>query len=80
MIQHRRKNDINVSDIVKAIDSVSELKCGFQVIKTGNTLAVMTIPMQLSNDSETIIKLANDVSPNYYLLPYYLTNFKRIME
>ena len=47
-------------DIFKAIESVSELRCGFQLINLNNTQVVVTIPLQISNDTEMIIKLANE--------------------
>ena len=56
----RNKNDISNMDISKAIESVSELKCGFQLINLNNTQAVVTIPLQISNDTELIIKLASE--------------------
>jgi ESCRT-II complex subunit VPS22 len=60
LISHRKSNDISNMDIEKAIESVSELKCGFQIIDIKNSKAVMTIPMQLSNDTNIIIELASE--------------------
>lgn len=59
LIHHRKSNDITILDIEKAIESVSELKCGFQIIDIKNSKAVMTVPMQLSNDTNVIIELAS---------------------
>ena len=47
-------------DISKAIESVSELKCGFQIVNLNNTQVIVTIPLQISSDTELIIKLANE--------------------
>ena len=47
-------------DISKAIESVSELKCGFQIVNLNNTQVIVSIPLQISSDTELIIKLANE--------------------
>jgi len=60
LISHRKSNDISNLDIQKAVESVSDLKCGFQIIDLKNTQAVITIPMQLSNDSNKLIELASE--------------------
>jgi len=60
LIMHRKSKDISNMDIEKAIESVSELKCGFQIIDIKNSKAVMTLPMQLSNDTNVIIELASE--------------------
>ena len=60
LANHRKKDDISIMDIEKAISSVSELKCGFQIVKLSNSKrAVMTIPMQMSNETNIILELAN---------------------
>lgn len=44
-----------------AIESVKELKCGFELINLkNNKKAVVTIPMQLSNTTNILIELANE--------------------
>jgi ESCRT-II complex subunit VPS22 len=60
LISHRKANDISVTDIEKAIESVSELKCGFQIVNLKNSRAVMTIPMHLSNETNVIIEIASE--------------------
>jgi ESCRT-II complex subunit VPS22 len=60
LISHRKSNDISNLDIQKAVESVSDLKCGFQIIDLKYTQAVLTIPMQLSNDTNKLIELANE--------------------
>jgi ESCRT-II complex subunit VPS22 len=60
LVAHRKKDDISLMDIQKAIESVSELKCGFLIIDLKNTKAVMTLPMQLSNDTNIIMNLASE--------------------
>ncbi len=47
-------------DIVKAVESVSELKCGFKVIELKNTQCIMTIPMAMSNDTNILIEFASE--------------------
>lgn len=57
----RKKEDITDIDIEKAIESVAELKCGFQIIKlSNNKKAVVTIPLTISNDTNLIIQIANE--------------------
>lgn len=56
----RKKSDISLLDIQKAIESVSELKCGFQIINLKSTQAIMTIPLQLSSDTNNLIELAGE--------------------
>jgi len=60
LISHRKTDDISVTDIEKAIESVSELKCGFQIVDLKNTRAVMTIPMHLSNETNLIMEIASE--------------------
>jgi ESCRT-II complex subunit VPS22 len=60
LISHRKVNDISVTDIEKAIESVSELKCGFQIVNLKNSRAVMTIPMHLSNETNILIQIASE--------------------
>lgn len=61
LVKSRKKDDITELDIEKAIESVSELKCGFQVINISRTQkAVMTIPMNISNETNELIALANE--------------------
>ena len=48
-------------DICKAIESVKELKCGFELINLRNgKKAVVTIPMQMSNTTNLLIEFANE--------------------
>lgn len=75
----RNKNDLSNMDISKAIQSVSELKCGFQLIKLNDTQVVVTIPLQISNDTEIIIKLASENKGVLgYTYFYEKTNYPRI--
>jgi ESCRT-II complex subunit VPS22 len=60
LISHRKSNDISVTDIEKAIESVTELKCGFQIVNLKNSRAVMTIPMQLSNETNVLMQIASE--------------------
>jgi ESCRT-II complex subunit VPS22 len=57
---HRKSNDISNLDIEKAVESVSELKCGFQIIDLKDSKAILTIPMQLSNDTNVLISIASE--------------------
>lgn len=71
LVKQRKKDDINEIDIQKAIESVSELKCGFQMVnlskdKNGKK-AVMTIPFNISSETNELIQLANE---NNGLLSY----------
>ena len=60
LVEHRKSEDITILDIEKAIQSVSELKCGFQIIDVKGGKVVMTVPMQLSNDTNVIIDVASE--------------------
>lgn len=60
LTNHRKSNDLSTLDIEKAVQSVSELKCGFQVIDIKGGKAVITIPMSLSNDNNLLINLASE--------------------
>ncbi len=75
----RNKNDLSNMDISKAIQSVSELKCGFQLIELHDSQVVVTIPLQISNDTEIIIKLASENKGVLgYTYFYEKTNYSRI--
>ncbi len=60
LINHRKASDISITDIEKAIESVSELKCGFQIINLKSSRAVMTIPMHLSNETNVLMQVASE--------------------
>jgi ESCRT-II complex subunit VPS22 len=62
LVKHRKSNDLSNLDIEKAVQSVSELKCGFQIIDIKGGKAVLTIPMSLSNDTNMIINLASELN------------------
>ena len=47
-------------DIEKAIESVSELKCGFQIVTVKNSKAVVTVPMEKNETVDDIIKMASE--------------------
>ncbi len=83
----RKKDDISDLDIIKSIESVSELKCGFQVIDlSNNKKAVMTIPITISNDVNIVMQVAleNKGYITYYLfskrLSYNNEAFEAIMK
>ncbi|MCQ2818403.1 MAG: EAP30/Vps36 family vacuolar-sorting protein [archaeon] len=52
--------DVSIMDIEKAIESVSDLKCGFQIVNIKNSKAVVTIPMEKSSIMDDIIELASE--------------------
>lgn len=61
LLQQINKNiQISINDIEKAIESVSELKCGFQIVNIKNSKAVVTIPMEKSTAMDDIITLASE--------------------
>lgn len=65
----RKKDDITEMDITKSIESVSELKCGFQMVTFSNKKkAVITIPIQISNDSNLVMEVALE---NKGMITYY---------
>lgn len=65
----RKKDDITEMDITKSIESVSELKCGFQMVTfSNNKKAVITIPIQISNDSNIVMEVAQE---NKGMITYY---------
>ena len=65
----RKKDDITDMDITKSIESVSELKCGFQMVTFSNKKkAVITIPIQISNDSNLVLEIAQE---NKGMITYY---------
>lgn len=59
--KHRKKTDISEDDIIKAVESVSELKCGFEIIELQNgKRAVAITPIHLSNDTNIILQIASE--------------------
>jgi predicted metal-dependent hydrolase len=55
-----KSTDITINDIEQAIKSVSELKCGFQIVKIKDSKAVVTVPMEKSAKSDEIIEIASE--------------------
>lgn len=60
LMKNTKTTDITLLDIQKAIESVSELKCGFQIIDIKNSKAVVTIPMEKSTAVDELINLASE--------------------
>ena len=60
MKAEENKKDITIEDIEQAIKSVSELKCGFQIVEINNSKAVVTVPMEKPASVDKIIKLASE--------------------
>ncbi len=60
LMNNMKTNDISIMDIEKAIESVSELKCGFQIVTTKNSKAVVTVPMEKNATIDEIIALASE--------------------
>ena len=45
LMNNMKTKDVSVMDIEKAIESVSELKCGFKIVTVTNSKAVVTVLM-----------------------------------
>ncbi len=60
LMSNLKTKDISVMDIEKAIESVSELKCGFQIVTVKNSKAVVTVPMEKNAIVDEIIALASE--------------------
>ncbi len=60
LMNNMKTQDISIMDIEKAIESVSELKCGFQIVTVKNSKAVVTVPMEKNETVDEIIKLASE--------------------
>jgi ESCRT-II complex subunit VPS22 len=56
----KKNEDITLLDIEKAIESVSDLKCGFQIVKIKNSKVVVTVPMEKTESMDGIIELASE--------------------
>ena len=59
-INELRNMLMSIKDIEKAIESVSELKCGFQIVTVKNSKAVVTVPMEKNDVVDDIIKMASE--------------------
>ena len=60
LMNNMKTNDVSLMDIEKAIESVSELKCGFQIVTVKNSKAVVTVPMEKDPAVDDIIKMASE--------------------
>ena len=60
LMNNMKTKDISLMDIEKAIESVSELKCGFQIVTVKNSKAVVTVPMEKNAAVDDIIKMASE--------------------
>ena len=60
LMNNMKTKDISLMDIEKAIESVSELKCGFQIVTVKNSKAVVTVPMEKDAAVDDIIKMASE--------------------
>ena len=76
LMNNMKTKDITLLDIEKAIESVSDLKCGFQIVKVKNSKAVVTVPMEKSTTVDEIIELASE---NGGWIGYSICNQKKNM-
>ena len=60
LMNNMKTTDVSLMDIEKAIESVSELKCGFQIVSVKNSKAVVTVPMEKNAAVDEIIKMASE--------------------
>ena len=60
LMNNMKTKDVSIKDIEKAIESVSELKCGFQIVTVKNSKAVVTVPMEKNDVVDDIIKMASE--------------------
>ena len=60
LMNNMKTKDVSLMDIEKAIESVSELKCGFQIVTVKNSKAVVTVPMEKDPTVDEIINLASE--------------------
>ena len=60
LMNNMKTKDVSLMDIEKAIESVSELKCGFQIVTVKNSKAVVTVPMEKNEAVDDIIKMASE--------------------
>ena len=60
LMNNMKTQDVSLMDIEKAIESVSELKCGFQIVTVKNSKAVVTVPMEKNEAVDDIIKMASE--------------------
>ena len=60
LMNNMKTKDVSLMDIEKAIESVSELKCGFQIVTVKNSKAVVTVPMEKDPAIDDIIKMASE--------------------
>jgi len=60
LMNNMKTTDVSIMDIEKAIESVSELKCGFQIVTVKNSKAVVTVPMEKDAAVDEIIKMASE--------------------
>ena len=60
LMNNMKTTDLSIMDIEKAIESVSELKCGFQIVTVKNSKAVVTVPMEKDAAVDDIIKMASE--------------------
>ena len=60
LMNNMKTQDLSLMDIEKAIESVSELKCGFQIVTVKNSKAVVTVPMEKNETVDEIIKMASE--------------------
>ena len=60
LMNNMKTTDVSLMDIEKAIESVSELKCGFQIVSVKNSKAVVTVPMEKDAAVDEIIKMASE--------------------
>lgn len=60
LMANMKTSDVTLLDIEKAIESVSDLKCGFQIVKIKNSKAVVTVPMEKSTIIDDVIEMASE--------------------
>ena len=67
LMNNMKTKDVSLMDIEKAIESVSELKCGFQIVTVKNSKAVVTVPMEKNEVVDDIIRIFSELFFNKLL-------------
>ena len=60
LMNNMKTKDVSLMDIEKAVESVGELKCGFQIVTVKGSKAVVTVPMEKNDAANDIISLASE--------------------
>lgn len=65
--QSKKNTNISVDDILKATDKLTILGSGFKIINLSGNKMILSVPLEINNDHETILNIAQSNNSSFTL-------------